>query len=89
MYVNKNSKGIPIPAHILISKDYNLPLAGFARPIIKWAFQVNKGAVSEIYPIGNYYVFMGIVDIREKNSLPKQIPQTVLQNYEINKLGNG
>lgn len=87
MYVNKNSKGIPIPAHILISKDYNLPLAGFARPIIKWAFQANKGAVSEIYPIGNYYVFMGIVDIREKNSLPKQIPQTVLQKLRNQQAG--
>lgn len=87
MYADKNSKGVPIPSHILSPKDYNLPLAGFARPIIKWAFQASKGAISEVYPIGNYYVFMGITGVREKNSLPSQIPPIVLQKVRAQQSG--
>lgn len=87
MYANKNSKGVPIPAHTISADDYSLPLAGFARPIIKWAFQAKNGAVSEVYPVGKYYVFMGITASSEAHSLPQQIPPIIVQKVRAEQSG--
>ncbi len=65
----KDQDLISKPAFGLKINDTNLPGLGYARDIIKWAYNAENGEVSEVFSMDDKYVVAKVSNIKEEGEL--------------------
>jgi peptidyl-prolyl cis-trans isomerase D len=65
---NAKKKNLTINPIVLTEKDYTLPGLGYGRKLVKWAFDNDKGSISEVETFGDKYVVAIITDKKDEGT---------------------
>lgn len=78
----KNLTTVPLS---VTEKDYTLPGLGYGRKLVKWAFDNDKGEVSEIETFGDKYVVAIITDKKEEGTQNAKTARPLVESIVRNQ----
>ena len=82
---NAKKKNVIITPVSVKEKDYSLPVLGYGRKLVKWAFENNKGKISDPETFGNNYVVALITDKKEEGTQDAKTARPLVEGFVRNQ----
>ena len=82
---NAKKKNLILTPVTVKEKDYSLPGLGYGRKFVKWAFENDKGKVSDPETFGNNYVVALITDKKEEGTQDAKTARPLVEGFVRNQ----
>lgn len=82
---NAKKKNLVITPVLIKEKDYTLPGLGYGRKLVKWAFENDKGSISETQKFGLNYVVALITDQKAAGTQDAKTARPLVEGFVRNQ----
>ncbi|MGE5108584.1 MAG: peptidylprolyl isomerase [Sphingobacteriales bacterium] len=82
---NAKKKNLILTPVSIKEKDYTLPGLGYGRKMVKWAFENDKGKISDPETFGNNYIVALITDKKEEGTQDAKTARPLVEGFVRNQ----
>lgn len=82
---NAKKRNLVTTPVLVKEKDYTLPGLGYGRKLVKWAFESDKGSISETQKFGLNYVVALITDKKEEGTQDAKTARPLVEGFVRNQ----